>query len=324
MQYLEKYNKMKFAIQECHKVDEIKLIRDRAEAFRYILIQAKESPEYIRMAEEIKLRAERRAGEILEEQVRDKGEYPRKQIYKANMFAPTLKEMEITPVQSSFWQRIAHIPDDEFEKYIQTKKEITTSGAIKLARKLQRENEFEGTPSLPEGKYNVFYIDPPWEYGDKLIEGYGAVEHHYTSMTIQELCELDIKNIVDDNAVLFLWVTSPLLEECFSVIKAFGFSYRASFIWDKVKHNWGHYNSVRHEFLLICVKGTFLPQSKELHDSVISIERSKEHSEKPEYFRELIERMYPRGKWIELFARCDKKKKKVLEEKGWTLWGAQI
>ena len=47
MQYLEKYNKMKFAIQECHKVDEIKLIRDKAEA--YTIIQAKESPEYIRI-----------------------------------------------------------------------------------------------------------------------------------------------------------------------------------------------------------------------------------------------------------------------------------
>jgi N6-adenosine-specific RNA methylase IME4 len=81
---------------------------------------------------------------------------------------------------------------------------------------------------------------------------------------------------------------------------------------------------VRHEFLLICIKGTFLPQSKELHDSVISIERSKEHSGKPEYFRnEVIEKMYPRGKWIELFARYDKEKKEKLEEKGWTFWGAQ-
>ena len=316
MQYLEKYNKMKFAIQECYKVDEIKLIRDKAEAYRYTLIQAKESPEYIKKAEEIKLRAERKAGELLKEQTREKGEYPRKQMSEPKTFVPTLSDMEITRDQSSNWQRIASIPEEKFEEYINTKKEITTSGAVKLAKKLQRESEFEGTPDLPEGKYNVIYADPPWKYGDKLIEGYGAVEHHYTSMTIQELCELDIKNIVDDNAVLFLWVTSPLLEECFSVIKAWGFKYKASFIWDKIKHNWGHYNSVRHEFLLICVRGTFLPQSKELHDSVISIERSKEHSEKPEYFRKLIEKMYPDSKKIELFARR--------KTKGWQVWGAEI
>ncbi|MBA7557571.1 hypothetical protein ES705_50332 [subsurface metagenome] len=106
------------------------------------------------------------------------------------------------------------------------------------------------------------------------------------------------------------------MEECFSVIKAWGFKYKASFVWDKVKHNWGHYNSVRHEFLLICIRGTFLPQSKELHDSVISIERSKEHSKKPEYFRELIEKMYPKSKKIELFARQ--------KTRDWQVWGAEI
>lgn len=199
----------------------------------------------------------------------------------------------------------------------------------KIITKYLPEPKIDNVP-LPEDKYNVFYVDPPWKYGDKLIGGYGAAEHHYRSMTINEIIEYtdpagkQIKELPAENAVLFLWVTSPILSECFSVIEGWGFKYTTSFVWDKVKHNWGHYNSVRHEFLLICVKGTFLPQSKELHDSVISIERSEEHSEKPEYFRELIERMYPYGKWIELFARCDEKKKKVLEEKGWTLWGAQI
>jgi len=310
MEYLEKYNAMKFAIQECHKVDEIKLIRDKAEAYRYAMIQAKESPDLIRKAEEIKLRAERRAGELLREQVRKPEEgRPEKASQPIRLI-----DMEVTENQSSNWQRIASIPEEKFEEYIQDKKEITTSGAVKLARKLQRENEFEGTPELPEGKYNVIYADPPWNYGDTLVEGYGSVERHYTSMTIQELCELNIKDITDDNAVLFLWVTSPLLEECFEVIKAWGFKYKSSFVWDKMKHNWGHYNSVRHEFLLICTKGSFLKQNKELEDSVISIER-KEHSEKPEYFRELIEKMYPNSKKIELFAR-----KKV---NNWDIWGAE-
>lgn len=325
MQYLEKFNAMNRAIQEACSIDEIKLIRDKTEAFRYTLIQAKESPEYIRMAEIYKLRAERKAGEILSEQVRKPGETDKTIIYKANILSPTLSDMEIIPVQSSFWQLIASIPEDKFEEYIQNKKEITTSGAVMLARKLQRESEFGGTPKLPGDVFNVFYADPPWTYGDKLVEGYGMVERHFTSMTIQELCDLDIKNITDKNAVLFLWATSPLLEECFLVIEAWGFKYSASFVWDKVKHNWGHYNSVRHEFLLICIKGSFLPQSKELHDSVISIERTKKHSEKPDYFRdEIIEKMYPRGKWIELFARYHKEKRRELEKRGWTLWGTQI
>jgi hypothetical protein len=75
-------------------------------------------------------------------------------------------------------------------------------------------------------------------------------------MPIAELCALDVKARAADDAVLFLWVTSPMLEVSFQVIKAWGFQYKTSFVWDKVKHNFGHYNSLRHEFLLICTRGS--------------------------------------------------------------------
>ncbi len=169
--------------------------------------------------------------------------------------------------------------------------------------------------NAPE-KYSIFYADPPWKYTDELIKGYGAAVHHYPPMSIQELCELPIKAKASDKAALFLWVTSPILEECFEVIKAWGFEYKASFIWDKKKHNYGHYNSVRHEFLLVCTKGSYLPESNELIDSVLSIERTGEHSEKPKDFRILIEKMYPTSKKIELFGR-----KKY---PGWDFFGDEI
>jgi len=84
-------------------------------------------------------------------------------------------------------------------------------------------------------------------------------------------------------------------------------------VWDKVKHNFGHYNSVRHEFLLVCVRGSFTPENNKLFDSVVQVERTKEHSEKPEEFRNIIETLYPSANKIELFAR-----KKI---KGWSIWG---
>ena len=169
---------------------------------------------------------------------------------------------------------------------------------------------------LPKGKYKVVYADPPWCYGDKLVDGYGTVEHHYPPMEIDELCEMPIKNLLLPDAVLFLWVTSPLLVECWPVIKAWGFQYKSSFVWDKVKHNFGHYNSVRHELLLICTRGSCLPESRKLHDSVITLERTKKHSEKPEYFRQLIDTMYPQGSRIELFARN--------AAKNWDSWGNEV
>ena len=174
------------------------------------------------------------------------------------------------------------------------------------------------TPPLPEGKYRVIYADPPWKYSDELIEGYGAATHHYPPMSIEELCILAIRELAVDCAVLFIWATSPMLAETFKVIEAWGFDYKTSFVWDKVRHNYGHYNSVRHEFLLICVRGSCTPDSEELHDSVVEIERTDVHSEKPAYFRALIDQMYipldGRIDRIELFPRGDL-------PKHWHKWG---
>lgn len=126
---------------------------------------------------------------------------------------------------------------------------------------------------------------------------------------------MPVENITEDNSVLFIWVTSPILEECFEVINSWGFKYKSSFVWDKIKHNMGHYNSVRHEFLLIATKGSCQPDIQKLYDSVQSIER-KGHSEKPEYFREIIEHIYTLGKRIELFARKPMK--------GWDVYGNEV
>jgi hypothetical protein len=62
----------------------------------------------------------------------------------------------------------------------------------------------------PPGKFRVIYADPPWRYHDKLVDGYGAAEHHYTTLSIADLCAWPVRDKVEDNAVLFLWVTCPL------------------------------------------------------------------------------------------------------------------
>lgn len=160
-------------------------------------------------------------------------------------------------------------------------------------------------------KYRVVYADPPWSYGDKQnIDGLGGAEKHYPTMPLSEICELPV--LTQDDAVLFLWVTSPLLEDAFKVVKAWGFKYKSSFVWDKVAHNMGHYNSVRHEFLLICTKGSCTPDVKKLYDSVVSIERT-EHSRKPKEFRDMIDTLYPVGNRLEMFARE--------ASDGWDVWG---
>lgn len=190
-------------------------------------------------------------------------------------------------------------------------------GEAKKAREAKRKvvaEEITKTEEL-KGKYRVIYADPPWQYGNNMPDYFTEQRDYYPTMTIEELCNIPIKEIAAENAVLFLWVTSPILEDAFKVIGAWGFKYKASFVWDKVKHNMGHYNSVRHEFLLVATRGSCMPDTPKLFDSVVSVERTA-HSEKPEIFREIIDTLYPHGKRIELFAR------KHVE--GWDVYGNQL
>lgn len=169
---------------------------------------------------------------------------------------------------------------------------------------------------FPKGKYRVIYADPPWEYGNHNPPEFGEQSDHYKTQSLETICNYPIKELADDNAVLFLWATSPILEDAFKVINAWGFKYKSSFIWDKVKHVMGHYNSVRHEFLLIAVKGSCQPDNIKLFDSVQTIERTKEHSQKPKEFRNIIETLYSYGNKLELFGR------EPID--GWTVHGNEL
>jgi N6-adenosine-specific RNA methylase IME4 len=181
-------------------------------------------------------------------------------------------------------------------------------------REIIKEN-VKDQPELPADKYRVVYADPPWNYGNSGLDDYGHAERHYPTMSIEELGKLGVPDIVEENSVLFIWTTSPLLEDCFRVIRMWDFKYKTSFVWNKIKHNFGYYNSVRHELLLVCTKGSCRPDNSKLFNSVQSIER-KAHSEKPDEFREIIDTLYTKGKKIELFSR-----KKV---DGWDVWGNQV
>jgi N6-adenosine-specific RNA methylase IME4 len=214
----------------------------------------------------------------------------------------------------SYHNEVASLPPDKQTEFLN--KAVEENLSVRELRSEIRKDGIEfKTSKLPDGKYRIVYADPPWNYGDKRDGRTTGAEDHYPTMTIEQLCQLPIREMTEDNAVLFLWVTSPILNECFEVIKTWGFDYKTSFVWDKVKHNMGHYNSVRHEFLLICTKGSCVPDVLKLHDSVITEERTK-HSKKPDIFRSIIDELYTYGSRVELFAREI--------HQGWTNWGNEV
>jgi N6-adenosine-specific RNA methylase IME4 len=161
----------------------------------------------------------------------------------------------------------------------------------------------------------VVYADPPWGYNNTMPDYFTEQSDHYAVMSVPEIAAMPVKQWVEKDAVLFLWVTSPILEESFEIIKAWGFEYKASFVWDKIRKVMGHYNSVCHELLLVCVRGSCQPDVHKLFDSVVTEERT-EHSRKPETFRQIIDTIYPNGRRIELFARE--------KHEGWVTYGNEV
>ncbi len=202
----------------------------------------------------------------------------------------------------SLHREVAALPPDQQDELLtQAEAEGWTVRDMRRAVRRMKAGT-RGTAEWPKGKYRVIYADPPWEYGNEQPEYHTEQADHYPLMSMQAICDLLVVDLAMDDAVLFLWVTSPILRESFAVVEAWGFEYKSAFVWDKVKHNMGHYNSVRHELLLVCVRGSCPPDEQKLFDSVQSIERT-EHSVKPVEFRNIIDTLYPHGPRIELFNR---------------------
>ena len=82
-------------------------------------------------------------------------------------------------------------------------------------------------------KYQIIYADPPWSYQDKGCNG--NCESHYKTMSIDDICNLSINKITDENCILFLWTTYPMLREALLVIDSWGFKYKSiGFQWVKL------------------------------------------------------------------------------------------
>jgi len=168
-------------------------------------------------------------------------------------------------------------------------------------------------PLTSIGPFPVLYADPPWRYEDNNVPS-RAVENHYPTMALEEIKALEVP--AADDAVLFLWSTSPKVKEALEVMEAWGFEYRTQMVWVKPSIGMGWYVRQQHEPLLIGRRGKLpVPDEEDRPSSVIEAPRGA-HSAKPPVVYELIERMYPTLVRVELFARG--------ERKGWASWGNEV
>lgn len=139
----ERLERARVAIERAESLDELKQIRDQAEAARHYVKAAKMGKGMADRCAEIRLRAERRAGEML----RDRDPHPpgptNQDRSHDETYPPKLDDLGVSKNQSHRWQKLAAVPEESFETYLQAvqdddKSEIT---AVGLAQFSARQNK---------------------------------------------------------------------------------------------------------------------------------------------------------------------------------------
>jgi N6-adenosine-specific RNA methylase IME4 len=161
-------------------------------------------------------------------------------------------------------------------------------------------------------KYSVIYLDPPWQYDNTGFEM--SASKQYNTMSIAELEDYPVRQLSAEDCVIFMWATNPLLKEAIELMGTYGFQYKTNFVWEKDNHTAGFYVYGQHELLLIGTRGSKLPAGEKFKSIIHG--KNLKHSQKPEIVYEIIERMYPGNKYIELFARNTRE--------GWDSYGDQV
>ena len=168
---------------------------------------------------------------------------------------------------------------------------------------------------FPNKKYNIIYADPPWDIKKSQRKSRpNQTKMDYQTMKLNEIINLPVKNLCDENCVIFLWTIQKYLKESFTVLESWGFKYHKTITWDKQNGMCLFGFHSRTEFLMFGYKGKLNAFPKRKAFPTLIQAKSKHHSSKPQIFRDLISKFG--DKKIELFAR-----EKV---DGWDCWGNEV
>jgi len=173
-------------------------------------------------------------------------------------------------------------------------------------------------------KYKTIVIDPPWQYG---VWGKASIPRsknhipkdepmHYDTMTIDEIKLLPIKDFADTNCELYLWTTQKYLPIAFEVLKEWGWKYCQTLTWCKKPMGTGQGGVFcpTTEFLILGRLGK-MPKVKRIDSTWWEIKRTMKHSQKPEFFQDMIETVSEPPR-LEIFARR--------KREGWDVFGNEV
>ena len=172
-------------------------------------------------------------------------------------------------------------------------------------------------------QYEIILADPPWAF--RVWSGKTknrSAENHYPTMRMKDIQALPVGELAAKDCALFMWVTTPMLMEAFSVLEAWGFTYKTvAFVWIKQNKKaaslfWGlgYWTRANAELCLLATRGHPVRHSAKVHQVLLS--PVEEHSKKPDVIRERIVELMGDLPRVELFARQT--------APGWDAWGNEV
>jgi N6-adenosine-specific RNA methylase IME4 len=177
-----------------------------------------------------------------------------------------------------------------------------------------------------QNTYDLIVADPPWKQskgGKKSVRPKSSgTELDYPVCTLDEIKD-HLKQATSlcqgDNSILFLWTIDKYLFEAQKIAESLGYKLHARMIWNKVNGIPAAF-TIRfgHEYLLYMYRGKLIPVDLNERGKIHSVftEKVQKHSQKPEISYEIINRLYPNLKKLELYARQ--------ERDGYDCWGNEV
>lgn len=149
---------------------------------------------------------------------------------------------------------------------------------------------------MNDKKYRVLVSDPPWAYSDHNTGGSfkSGSGQHYTTMKPETVAKIRVQEIMQDDSICLLWITTPLLDKGFDVLRAWGYDYKTTITWYKVDRQTmrgrlglGRYFRGMTEHVLVGIRGKIKPFACQSQNVII--EKPRGHSQKPEDFWRLVD-----------------------------------
>lgn len=173
-------------------------------------------------------------------------------------------------------------------------------------------DEIKKLQPIKKTEYGVIVIDPPWQFKGEYDPETRRSVGDYPTMSFEEI--QNIKLPMAKDCVVWFWGVDIYLKETLALIERMGLERKATLVWIKDKFGLGAWLRNQHEYCFVCVKGKPMFDGKST-STILNAPRGK-HSEKPNEFYVLVEKVCPDPRRLDYFARK--------KREDWDVYGDEV